>query len=74
MRIVAADVWKVVVPTVPGAVNSPEFGPDPVGSWVRQDDLIVEPLRFESGYAIVPDRPGLGCALDLAAIEKYQVP
>jgi muconate cycloisomerase len=47
---------------------------DFVGSWVREDDLIVEPMRFENGYAIVSDRPGLGCALDLAALEKYQVP
>jgi muconate cycloisomerase len=47
---------------------------DFVGSWVREDDLIVEPMRFENGYAIVTDRPGLGCALDFAALEKYRVP
>jgi muconate cycloisomerase len=47
---------------------------DFVGSWVREDDLIVEPLRFEDGYAVVPDRPGLGCELDLAALERYRVP
>jgi len=46
---------------------------DFVGSWVREDDLIVEPLRFENGYALVPDKPGLGCELDLAALEKYQI-
>jgi muconate cycloisomerase len=46
---------------------------DFVGSWVREDDLIVEPMQFDQGFAIVPDRPGLGCALDFAALEKYQV-
>lgn len=47
---------------------------DFVGSWTREDDLIVEPIRFEAGHAIVPDRPGLGCELDRVALEKYQVP
>ncbi|MEW6751326.1 MAG: enolase C-terminal domain-like protein [Candidatus Latescibacterota bacterium] len=46
---------------------------DFVGSWTREDDLILEPIRFEDGCALVPDRPGLGCELDLAAIEKYRV-
>lgn len=45
---------------------------DFVGSWTREDDLIVAPIQFENGYAIVPDRPGLGCELDLEALEKYQ--
>ena len=46
---------------------------DFVGNWTRQDDLIVEPMRFEEGYAVVPDKPGLGCELDTAALEKYRV-
>lgn len=46
---------------------------DFVGSWSRSDDLIVEPLRFEAGAAVVPDKPGLGCELDLAAVEKFRV-
>lgn len=46
---------------------------DFVGSWVREDDLIVEPIQFEGGYALVPDKPGLGCELDLDALERYQV-
>jgi L-alanine-DL-glutamate epimerase-like enolase superfamily enzyme len=47
---------------------------DFVGSWTREDDLIVEPIHFEDGYAIVPERPGLGCELDLDAVKRYQVP
>lgn len=43
------------------------------GSWMRQDDLLVEGLQFEDGYAVVPDRPGLGCELDMDAIENHRV-
>lgn len=46
---------------------------DFVGGWTREDDLIVEPLRFERGNAILPDRPGLGCELDLVAVKRYRV-
>jgi muconate cycloisomerase len=46
---------------------------DLVGSWVREDDLIAEPIQFADGYAIVPSGPGLGCELDMAAIERYRV-
>jgi muconate cycloisomerase len=46
---------------------------DLVGSWVREDDLIVEPIQFDEGYALVPDRPGLGCELDLEAVERHAV-
>ena len=49
------------------------LGSDFVGSWTRVDDLVVEGLQFENGYAIVPDKPGLGCELDLDAVEKYRV-
>jgi muconate cycloisomerase len=46
---------------------------DLVGSWVREDDLVVEGIRFDGGYAIVPQEPGLGCELDLEAVERYAV-
>jgi len=46
---------------------------DFVGSWTREDDLVVEGVPFENGDAIVPDSPGLGCELDESAIEKYRI-
>ncbi len=46
---------------------------DFVGSWTREDDLIEGGLEFEDGCAVVPDRPGLGCELDMDAVEKYRV-
>jgi L-alanine-DL-glutamate epimerase-like enolase superfamily enzyme len=44
---------------------------DIVGNFVRQDDLIVDPIRIENGYALVPQQPGLGVELDEAAVSRY---
>jgi muconate cycloisomerase len=44
---------------------------DFVGSWTREDDLILEPILFRDGFVPVPSRPGLGCELDLEALERY---
>ena len=46
---------------------------DFVGSWVREDDLIVEPLTFQNGFTPVPMKPGLGCELDEKALQCYAV-
>lgn len=45
MKIVAVDIWKVVVPTVPGAVNNAEFGADP---WDQVPKFIIR-LRTDEG-------------------------
>jgi muconate cycloisomerase len=44
---------------------------DVVGEKIRRNDLIVEPIRFEEGHALVPQGPGLGVVLDMAAVEQY---
>lgn len=44
---------------------------DFVGSWTREDDLILEPILFEDGFVSVPMAPGLGCDLDLDAVGRY---
>jgi len=49
------------------------LGSDFVGSWTRQDDLVVEGIQFADGYALVPNKPGLGCELDMDALERYRV-
>jgi muconate cycloisomerase len=46
---------------------------DIIGNFLREDDLIVESLRIERGYAVVPQGPGLGVHLDAAALEHYRV-
>jgi muconate cycloisomerase len=46
---------------------------DIIGNFLREDDLLVEPIRFEDGYAIVPQTPGLGVALDEGAVQRYKV-
>ena len=44
---------------------------DIVGSWVREHNLIVDPIPFEDGFVPVPMEPGLGCELDMEAVERY---
>ncbi|MFH1568210.1 MAG: enolase C-terminal domain-like protein [Gemmatimonadota bacterium] len=44
---------------------------DFVGSWTREDDLIVEPIPFVDGYVPTPMAPGLGCQLDERALPRY---
>lgn len=46
---------------------------DFVGSWTREDDLIVEPIFFAGGYTPTPMAPGLGCDLDMAALARYTI-
>lgn len=46
---------------------------DIVGTLIREDDLLAEPLEFCDGYALVPQGPGLGVTLDEAALERYTI-
>jgi len=57
----ASVAWNCVLPS------------DLVGGWTREDDLIVAPIPIEQGHAKVPDRPGLGCELDMDALDRYRV-
>ena len=52
---------------VPNCTMASDF----VGSWTREDDLIVEPIPFEDGFVPTPMKLGLGCELDMAALERY---
>ena len=46
---------------------------DIIGTLVREDDLIVEPIEFCSGFARVPQGAGLGVSLDESALERYTI-
>jgi hypothetical protein len=37
------------------------------------DDLLVDPLRIEGGYARVPETPGLGVQVDEAALSRFRM-
>jgi muconate cycloisomerase len=50
-----------------------ELPSDIIGHFLREDDLIVEPIELCDGCLVVPDRPGLGVELDRQALEKYRV-
>ena len=45
--------------------------PSDILSFLRSDDLILEPIPIQDSYVIVPDRPGLGVDLDEEALKKY---
>lgn len=45
---------------------------DLFGELVRTDDLLVEPIQFENGAALVPTGAGLGIELDYNALNTYQ--
>ena len=53
------------------AAPSCTMASDFVGSWTREDDLLVEAIPFVDGQVPTPQKPGLGCELDLAALERY---
>lgn len=47
--------------------------PSDILSFLREDDLIVQPIEIRDSYAIVSDRPGLGVELDEEAVKRYRV-
>ena len=55
------------------ATPSCTLGSDIIGQFMREDDLIVEPLTYESGHVLVPQGPGLGVVLDRDALSRYAV-
>ena len=54
------------------AVAGCQLPSDIIGHLFREDDLILEPIRMKDGYAMVPDKPGLGVELDREALQKYR--
>ena len=43
-------------------------------SFLDYDQLLEEPVRFEQGFAVAPDRPGHGLVLAEAARAEYARP
>jgi len=52
------------------AVANCTLGSDLCGNFVHEHSLLVEPL-VQGGYAVVPDKPGLGVELDEGAVLRY---
>ncbi|TBL75771.1 mandelate racemase/muconate lactonizing enzyme family protein [Paenibacillus thalictri] len=48
---------------------------DPTGPELYQSDIVKNPVQYENGYLIVPDRdkPGFGMELDPESIAKHKV-
>ena len=55
------------------ATPSCTLGSDIIGQFMREDDLIVDPLAYENGHVLVPQGPGLGVVLDRDALARYAV-
>jgi muconate cycloisomerase len=55
------------------AVRNCTLPSDIIGTLVREDDLITEPIEFCGGFARVPQGPGLGVTLDETALERYSI-
>ena len=55
------------------ATPSCTLGSDIIGQFMREDDLIIDPLIYENGHVLVPQGPGLGVALDRDALSRYTV-
>jgi muconate cycloisomerase len=51
-------------------VGNCTLGSDLCGNFVHEHSLLSEPLVVD-GYAIVPDKPGLGVELDEEAVQRY---
>jgi len=52
-----------------------DYTSDPTGPRLYVDDVVVNPVKYENGWLVVPDRslPGLGMELDREKLEKYRV-
>jgi muconate cycloisomerase len=55
------------------AARSCTWPSDVFGRLIRSHDLLAEPLRIEPPFALLPDGPGLGVALDPAAVDAHTV-
>jgi muconate cycloisomerase len=54
-------------------VENLDYPGDPTGGLLYESDVVKDPVRYEKGYLIVPDGPGLGMELDeekIAAIQE----
>ena len=47
--------------------------PSDILGFLREDDMVIEPVELKDSYAIASDKPGLGVELDEAAAKKYSV-
>lgn len=70
---VGFGVSEAAVLHAAAAAKACTLSSDVVGEKIRSNDLIVEPIRFVDGHALVPQGPGLGVDWDMDAIEKYGV-
>jgi muconate cycloisomerase len=47
--------------------------PTEMAGRMYEDDIVTESFRFDDGFLLVPDKPGLGVELDPDKIERYRL-
>ena len=55
------------------AVPNLEFPSDPAGARLYLKDVVKERIRYENGYLIVPEGPGLGMEIDEEKLNEVRV-
>lgn len=70
----SADLGILEAGYVHGAAASPScvWPSNIFGRHVREHDLLKTPLVFVGKHVVVPQRPGLGIALDVKAMDRYR--
>lgn len=53
------------------SVPNLEFPGDAAGAQLYLDDVVTDRVRYESGYLLVPEGPGLGMDLDESLLEQH---
>ncbi|MBC7237902.1 MAG: hypothetical protein H5T69_18825, partial [Chloroflexi bacterium] len=51
-----------------------DYPSDMTGGLLYLDDVVKERVRYESGYLLVPEGPGVGMELDTAQVERLYRP
>jgi L-alanine-DL-glutamate epimerase-like enolase superfamily enzyme len=55
------------------SVAAEEFPCDVLGPLAYDTDLLISPIQYEHGAALIPEGPGLGVELDEELVERYRV-
>jgi muconate cycloisomerase len=66
--LAAAELPSVCPVTKPAGAIGPE-----IAGVYYTDDIVAQPFRFEDGYVLCPDGPGLGVEVDTEKLTRYAV-
>jgi muconate cycloisomerase len=53
-------------------IDAEAYPCDIIGPLFYKDDVLTEPSPISGGFALVPNRPGLGVELDEEKVDSYR--